>query len=98
MSETRFTPEELTLMADTLVFVMEEGSPEGPEMATDMLRQAAQDARVIEQLRAFINERRALAAKYLGDKLASLGAYAAVGVCDAVLAELDRLAPPERQE
>lgn len=99
MSETRFTPEQLDAFAiqaeRTRLFAVDGGPPwelspmqlaHIAESTRDVCRQAAQDARVIEQLRAWLRE---------GNTLESRVPW---HIAKRVLAELDRLAPPQRQE
>ena len=87
MSETRFTAAQISHLVD-------ECAHNGTEARIfHVLKQAAQDARVIEQLRAWAN----------GDDLRRIDPahnyYSPeMTMRRRVLAELDRLAPPQRQE
>lgn len=74
MSETRYTSAQISHLVD-------ECADKGTEARIfHVLQQAAQDARVIEQLRDWLS-------------LRADNTYA-----ELALAELDRLAPPQRQE
>lgn len=87
MSESRYTQAELNEWADR-VDETQPGAHWAPVTVADMLRQAAQDARVIEQFRAWL-----LTASHC-----DCGMPCDCVTQSSVLAELDRLAAPQRQD